>query len=372
MTQSILFALIGLLVLFISHVIARHAAANGILPDRPNDRSSHGEVTPRSGGMAIAAAFAIGMLFYVCMAPSVGRIVFPLVFITLLVFVFGLFDDRNSLRPAIKLAAQIAAAALFLSFIGGVEFWPAPMIGQVDFGALGVALTAVWIVGFMNAYNFMDGVNGIAASCGGFALCALAAAAAAMGASATMAGAALLSLSLFGFLPVNFPSGRLFMGDNGSQTVGFLMPALATLGALESDGRLGILFLPTAMAPFLFDVMFTIAHRLARGQNVFSAHREHLYQLLTRFGWSHARVTAMYLSATALSTAGAFFILPLEPALESVPLIALFALFLGPASVVFRSAKDAGFLAKRKMSEAHRVYSGVDVIETPVNPRPAE
>lgn len=137
------------------------------------------------------------------------------------------------------------------------------------------------------------------------------------------------------------------MGDNGSQAVGFLAAALAVLAASDTGGKVSALFLPTAAAPFLFDVIFTVTHRLLRGQNIASAHREHLYQLLARRGWSHARVATAYLAATAASSAVAFAALQLPAAWQFAPLVGLFVIFLLPAIAVFTRARRAGMMARR-------------------------
>ncbi len=336
---------IGIAVLTIAFVVSRSFAKRGLLPDRPNGRSSHKEVTPRSGGMAITAAWMIGMFLVVSIAPSTGLIVFPLIFITLFVFIVGLTDDKYALPAWMKFAAQAGAAFAFIGFLGGLDQGPAPLLGVIDLGFAGPILTALWIIGFMNAYNFMDGVNGMAAASGGFALAALSAAAAFSGATAVAVAAGFLAVALFGFLPVNFPSGRIFMGDNGSQSVGFLTAALAVLATVETDGKTSAFFVPTVLAPFLFDVAFTLVHRTLRGRNIVSAHREHLYQLLARMGWSHARVSAAYLAATALSAAAAFVSLRLSPGLQFAPMAILFAAFIVPALLIFRRARRAGLIA---------------------------
>ncbi|MBY0421594.1 MAG: hypothetical protein K2Q06_04765, partial [Parvularculaceae bacterium] len=218
---------LGVAVWSMAFLAARALSRRQFLLDVPNGRSSHRRLTPRSGGVAITTAWATGLFLLVCLAPASGVTAFPLVAATLLVFAVGLFDDRSGVSARVKLATQVAAACLFLAFHGPLHDGPAPFLGLTPLGAVGVVLTLLWIVGFMNAYNFMDGVNGLAASCGGFVLAALAAAAAVAGAPVVGVAAGLLAAALFGFLPINFPSGRLFMGDNGSQSVGYIAAATA-------------------------------------------------------------------------------------------------------------------------------------------------
>lgn len=343
---------LGLAVWFAAFAVARALSRRDFLLDLPNSRSSHHRLTPRSGGVAVFTAWATGLFLFVCLSPSAGMTAFPLVAVTLLVFAVGLLDDRKGVSARAKLATQMLAALLFLAFHGPLQEGPAPLLGLTALGAVGGVLTVLWIVGFMNAYNFIDGINGLAASCGGFVLAALAVAATFAGAPAVGAAAGLLAAALFGFLPVNFPAGRLFMGDNGSQSVGYIAAALGVLAAQKTDGVVSALFLPTAAAPLLFDVMFTVAHRAARGRNIVAAHREHLYQLLVRTGWTHARVTAAYLAATALSTAAAFVVLQAPPGLQFAPMAVLFLVYLAPALSLFAKARRLGLLPSRAESRA--------------------
>lgn len=334
----------GVLVLALSFALSNALARRRLLPDTPNMRSSHNQPTPRSGGMAISTAWALGALSWVALSPSAGPVVFPLLFIALPVFFVGLIDDKYSLPPRLKLAVQLLAALALIYFFGPLKSAPAPLVGLAPLGLSGVVLTTLWVAGFMNAYNFMDGVNGMAAACGGFILAAFSVAATATGTIGVAVPAGFLALALFGFFPVNFPAGRIFMGDNGSQAVGFLIAAFTVIAAKQTDGQLSVFFVPTAAAPFLVDVIFTVCHRALRSRNVLCAHCEHIYQLLVRQGGAHARVTTAYLAATALSTAAAFACLRLPAAWQFAPFVGLTIVFTGVALRVFVMATRAGLL----------------------------
>ncbi|MFP5468706.1 MAG: hypothetical protein ACLGGZ_03070, partial [Alphaproteobacteria bacterium] len=92
----------------------------------------------------------------------------------------------------------------------------------------------------------------------------------------------------------NFPNGRIFMGDTGSQITGFVMSGLAVIAARADIGQVSIMVVPALFACFLFDVLVTLCYRFARGQNLGQAHREHLYQISNRLGFSHKRVSLVY------------------------------------------------------------------------------
>ncbi len=336
----------GLTTLACAHLIARITIATGLLPDRPNARSSHAHVTPRSGGLAIVGGWAAGMLLTAGFAGASLMISPALAFASLVAasFLLGLADDRYNLRAAYKFLGQVAVAVLFVAIFGGLKAAPLPLLGMIELGVWGAPLAVFWIVAFMNAFNFMDGVNGIAAACGAFALAALAVASAFGGALFWSLATGLGAAALLAFLPINTPKGRLFMGDNGSQAVGFLIAASAVGAANASDEAVGALFAPVVMLPFLFDVAFTLVHRAARGENILDAHREHLYQLCARSGLSHISVTAIFLSLTALSTAVAFLMLRMSPGAQWLAPLALAALFLFPATAIFNRARRARLL----------------------------
>lgn len=337
----------GLAALIVSHFVARVVTRIGVLPDRPNARSSHRTVTPRSGGVAIFAGWATGLAAVAAFAgsPAILDLAMRLILLAGFVLLIGLADDLYSPRAIFKLGGQLAAATLFVLAFGPLEKAPIPFAGEVALGPLAAPLTILWIVAFMNAFNFMDGVNGIAASCGAFVLFALAVVAAFCGASFWAAAAAMCGVAAIAFLPVNFPKGRLFMGDNGSQTIAFLIAAIAIGAANETGGATSALFVPVAMLPFLFDVAFTLGHRALRKQNVLAGHREHVYQLLLRMGASHPEVTATYVGLTALATGAAILMLRLAPGEQWYAAATISLLMTGPAVIMYLRGKRMGLLA---------------------------
>ncbi len=329
-----------------AHLLARFVAAKALLPDRPNARSSHRHATPRAGGFAIFGGFLVAM------AIEVGLLSFsavpagyaPLLGCGIAAFAFGAIDDAKPLGARIKLGAQIAIAIAFVALVGPVTSIPLPALGDVLLGWSAFPLTVFWIVAFMNAFNFMDGVNGIAGACAIFALSAIAVATAGGGDFIWAPPAIFLACALFGFLPLNFPSGRLFMGDGGSQGVGFLIAALAVLTS-SGGPAVSALFAPLIFMPFLFDVSFTLIHRIRRGRNILEGHNEHLYQLLVRLGNSHQSVTTIYMTLTVISTTAAIIANAVAPSLQFLAVIVLLAIFLPLGLIVYRRAERAGLLS---------------------------
>jgi UDP-N-acetylmuramyl pentapeptide phosphotransferase/UDP-N-acetylglucosamine-1-phosphate transferase len=330
-------ALIAAALTFLS---GRFFARQKWLADPPGPRSSHQAPTPRTGGAAIMTGFGAAALALSIHAPELLKFAV----LAFGAFALGFADDARPLPALLKLIGQIAVAGAFVFLFGAVASVPLPFVGEVALGPAAPVLTVFWIVAFMNAYNFMDGANGIAATAAIFALSALAVAAAGAGASPWGAVSVIAAAALFGFLPHNFPQARLFMGDGGSQLIGFIVAALACLAA-SGPAPVSALFMPTVFMPFLFDVAFTLAHRAARRRNIAEAHNEHLYQLLIRLGASHARVTTLYLGLIAVSTIAAIFAGALPAPLAFAAPAGLFLAFLAPALIIFRKASAAGLLA---------------------------
>lgn len=337
-------ALLAALLTFLS---GRFFARRSWLADLPGVRSSHLAPTPRTGGAAIMTGFLAAALALAAGAPAL------LTFAALCLgaFALGLVDDARPMPAALKLIGQGVIGSAFVFLFGPVESVPLPFVGDLDLGPAAPALTVFWIVAFMNAFNFMDGANGIAATAAIFALSALGVAAAGAGAEPWASFSVIAAAALFGFLPLNFPQARLFMGDGGSQSIGFIIAALAALLA-AGEAPVSALFMPTVFMPFLFDVAFTLAHRAARKRNIAQAHNEHLYQLLIRLGATHATVTTVYLGLIAFSTVAAIFAGSLPPSWQFAAPICLFAIFLAPAFAVFRKASAAGLLATAESAPA--------------------
>lgn len=277
-------------------IVRRWALRMSIL-DQPNERSSHSQPTPRGGGIAIVVLTTVALLVAAPLAGWSALRTGALVAASLLVAGTSWLDDLRHLPSALRLAVHITAAGMVIAAFGGWDRIPVPFAGQVETGAVGIALTLVWIVGLTNAYNFMDGIDGIA---GGQAITAgtgWALLGAHLGEPVIAVAGLVMAGSAAGFLLHNWQPARVFMGDVGSAFLGFLLASLAVIGARRTaDMALAGVLL---VWPFVFDASLTFLRRLFRGENVFEPHRNHLYQRLVRVGFSHSFVAAVYLALAA-------------------------------------------------------------------------
>ncbi len=281
----------ALLSLWLVGVVRCVALRQGIL-DAPNERSLHSQPTPRGGGIGIVGVSLIGILLCWVLVPFWAA--WPLVsFVCAALFIAAVSwrDDVRPLPVLVRFGAHALAAVAVLVGIGSWAVLEIPVVGLFRLGYLGLPVTFLWIVGLTNAYNFMDGVDGIAgiqAVVAGLGWVALTGGTARV---ETWLGLLLAGASL-GFLVHNWPPARIFMGDVGSAFLGFNFAVLAVIGA-QHNPRLALAG-ALLVWPFVFDTSFTFLRRLRRGENVFQAHRSHLYQRLVLAGYSHRFVTCLY------------------------------------------------------------------------------
>jgi UDP-N-acetylmuramyl pentapeptide phosphotransferase/UDP-N-acetylglucosamine-1-phosphate transferase len=326
----------------------------------PNHRSSHQQSIPNSGGMAIAAGFVFGMTgFYLLEPDAASRFgldgVHFALFMGLSVLVAGMafIDDAWDVLPLSKLIAQCIAALVFVIFIGRIEALDFLGLGVRSLGFWGYGLSVLWIVFFMNAFNFMDGINGIAG--GGAVVVALF-----LGSMALIQGSDFVALSCLclgaavsGFLIYNFPSGRIFMGDTGSQYIGFVFAGLAIIGTAMPPGgatsaKLSILLVPVLFFPFIYDVVLTLVYRSVRRQNIMQAHRDHLYQIAIKLGASHVAVTGLYMGLFVLCGLVALVVQRADAVGRFWILGGLVLAFSAGASLVYRVGMKGGVVVPLK------------------------
>jgi FlaA1/EpsC-like NDP-sugar epimerase/UDP-N-acetylmuramyl pentapeptide phosphotransferase/UDP-N-acetylglucosamine-1-phosphate transferase len=286
------------LVVLLATPLCKAAARRFGLIDQPNDRSSHRGAVPRAGGLAII----LGALAAVALVHDLGwdRKLAAFAGGALLVGAIGLWDDRASLPPGPRFAGQLLAALLLLSVTGPLARLPMPKPLDVPLGPLAWPLSILWIVSVLNFFNFLDGIDGLAAGQG--LVTGLAISLAGWSPLAQAAGAALAGASA-AFLIFNWSPASIFLGDAGSNFVGYSLAALPFLAAPEQRTE-AVLLVALSLWFFLADATLTLGRRVARGERFYRAHRQHLYQRLADLCQSHGLVAAgLGLGALVLSGA---------------------------------------------------------------------
>ena len=265
--------------------------------DHPNERSLHRTPTPRTGGLAIIASVVISLVVAACVValsqPSAAFLPKGLasgslwiIGSMLLVFVVSFTDDRIGLPASLRFAIQTTAA---LIIVGGVGLTfssiPIPGVQTIPLGWMAGPVSAIFLLWMANLYNFMDGMDGLAGGMTVLGFGFLAYFGWKAGAPAMFLIASLVAMSALGFLVHNFPPARIFMGDAGSITVGFLGGTLILLGV--RDGIFDLWVPIILFSPFILDATVTLMRRVLRFEKIWEAHRDHYYQRLVFSGWGH-------------------------------------------------------------------------------------
>jgi UDP-N-acetylmuramyl pentapeptide phosphotransferase/UDP-N-acetylglucosamine-1-phosphate transferase len=293
-------AAFGLIASMVLVAAVRSWAKHEQVLDHPNARSLHVQPTPRGGGIGIVVPVCLGMAALSFLVAEVQPAAMWLIGGALVMAGVGFVDDLRSLPAIVRLGAHLFAAALIVAGIGTWDTIEWPGLMKLDLSWAAVPFTILFVAGLTNAYNFMDGIDGIAGSQGVVAGIAWIAAAYTLDDPFLAVAGALIASASLGFLWFNWPPASIFMGDVGTSFLGFLLAGLAVYVAARAPAMATAAIL--SIWPFLFDTAFTLVRRALRGENLLSAHRSHLYQRLVLTGVSHRTSTLLY---AVLAAAGA-------------------------------------------------------------------
>jgi len=278
--------------------------------DHSNHRSSHRGAIPKSGGISIVITFLIGMAFIVIFSDYEliqQRYMDGFIFSAILIAVISFIDDVWEKSALFKLITHIFAVTVVLSTGIVIDTLSMPWVDEMPLSWVGYVISFIWILGLTNAYNFMDGIDGLVAS------------------TALVAGLFYMAISYYegssfvyitgytiiagsaGFLVYNAPPAKIFMGDVGSAFLGFVFATLAIIGARYDESHTSFLVMPLLLFHFIFDTLFTFIRRLVNGENPLKAHRTHLYQIRIRSGHTHLEVTLLLTCMAFLQGLGALW-----------------------------------------------------------------
>jgi UDP-GlcNAc:undecaprenyl-phosphate/decaprenyl-phosphate GlcNAc-1-phosphate transferase len=302
------------LALFLTPVVGRGSTLLGLV-DAPGGRKVHVQSVPRLGGVAVVAAAALALTIVDGLVAhdrhgQVLPALQPFLLGGLLIFLAGVVDDVRGLGPGPKVAIEIAAAAVVMS--SGLLIERVTILGNTwTLGVLAFPITAAWIVGVTNAFNLIDGVDGLAPGIAALAGAACGAILIVRGHVPEAMMLAALVGAMLGFLVYNFQPASIFLGDSGSLVTGFLLATTAIAGwqkgatALASAVPLLIFALPIA------DAASTLLRRMrarpAEGSSIrgvlhriVEPDREHIHHRLLALGWSVPRTVLLLYGITAV------------------------------------------------------------------------
>jgi UDP-GlcNAc:undecaprenyl-phosphate/decaprenyl-phosphate GlcNAc-1-phosphate transferase len=279
-------------------LVGRVSRRFGLL-DEPRERGLSERLTPLLGGVAILAGVLVATLVFIPMDRTYRAILAGAALIT----VVGAVDDVVDLNPGLKLVGQIAAVSLPVSAGVTVDNFTLPFVHRVDLAGLGAPLTLVGIVLIINVVNFSDGVDGLAAGCCAIAATSFAIIAFDLGKADAGVLAAIIAGAALGFLVHNFHPASVFMGDCGSNLLGYLLGAVIVEGSLKTNALIALVGPLVVLAVPFLDTGFVLAKRVKYRRPVYRADRWHFHHRMANIGFSQ-RQTVLYLYAWMLAMAG--------------------------------------------------------------------
>lgn len=315
-SRYIMILTIAWLASFIMTPVMRFVGARMGLLDHPQERKLQRNAIPRTGGLGVLCGLIAGLWFLSVTSGELGipfsRQMIAILLGGALIHIVGVLDDGFDIPARWKLAGQVAAVSLVMSQGVLIDAIRIPGAFSFDLGFFAYPLTAFFLLGFINSFNLVDGLDGLASGIAAIGALCLAICGVLTG-NAVLAGACIALLgAVVGFLPFNFILGKTFLGDAGSMILGYLLPVFAIEGArFAADSTPVILAVACALVPIL-DTATTILRRVRNGQGIFAPDSMHIHHRLIRYGLTPERTVAMILAATAFLAGQALCALVVE------------------------------------------------------------
>lgn len=308
--------------------------------DVPRDkRRVHKEPKPLIGGLAIFASFVITVLIFLSMTRQLAGILLGSTFIV----ICGFIDDLKPMKPRMKLVLQVFGAIILVYFGVRIEIVTNPfdtVKGMSDIGWLSVPATIFWIVGVTNAFNIIDGLDGLAAGVASISCITLFIISVINGRTIAAFLTAILAGSALGFLPYNFNPAKIFMGDTGAQFLGFVLAAISIQGAIKSAAAIAITVPILALGLPIYDTLVSIIRRFINKRPVMEADRGHLHHRLLDMGLSQRQAVLVMYSISAVLGISAIFAMELST-------VKSFFILIFVICAAFFLAKDLGLFKKK-------------------------
>jgi UDP-GlcNAc:undecaprenyl-phosphate GlcNAc-1-phosphate transferase len=349
--------------------VVRERATRMRLFDPTDERKLHTRAIPRVGGVAIFMSVAIALIVMTLLAGFDGAGLAGSKLLVVLLggaatHLLGLYDDLRQMRARYKFAAQIGIAiAIFMAGVR-IDTIALPLVGQIGFGPFAsLFFTIFWFVGLTNAFNLIDGLDGLASGAAMFALTTMFVVATING----QAGAALVTLALagatLGFLRYNFHPATIFLGDSGSLFLGFMLAGIGAISSQKGSTVVAIAIPLVSLGLPVLDTSLAIIRRFLRGQPIFSADRGHIHHRLLGLGHSPAKVALLMYAGCAILALGGMLLVNQSGYVA----IVLAVVGLGAGLVVQRlryyEFEELGRLLRKGVQQRHVIGRGVRIRE---------
>ncbi|HLW85810.1 MAG TPA: MraY family glycosyltransferase [Candidatus Sulfotelmatobacter sp.] len=310
--------LVSLLLAFIlTRSVRDFATARGWVSAPSQERHLHSSPLPRLGGVAIFISFALSMGLAAVLAvarPQLHSVLSLKTFLTIflpasLVFLLGVYDDVRGAGPYLKFGVQAVAGTML--FLGGLRIVDIPVL----FGShplpwfVGLPVTILWVLAITNAFNLIDGLDGLAAGSALFSTLVAFVVSLLYGPSMVTLATIALAGAIVGFLRFNFNPATIFLGDSGSLFIGFLLSALALAGAQKAPTIVAVAIPVVSFGLPILETSLSVARRLISGRPVFTADAEHIHHKLLQHGMTHRQVVILLYGVSAIFAMLSLFLL---------------------------------------------------------------
>lgn len=333
--------------------------------DVPRDgRRVHDHPVPRMGGLAIFVGFTVAMILFVSFTTQVLGLMLG----ALIIAAMGAVDDIVNLRPWIKLSIQIIAAlvaircGIIFNAVSNPNFLSD--VGTIPIGSLSIPLTVLWIVGCTNAVNLIDGLDGLAVGVSGISSMTMLIVSLFVAEPNTTFILAALCGACVGFMPFNMNPAKIFMGDVGSQFLGFVLACVSVMGLFKLHTVITFLVPVLAMAIPLADTVFAVFRRLIHGQSPFHADKGHFHHRLLAMGLNQKQAVAVLYGISAVMGLVAVLLAGRDPIQRTICVVAAFAISLAVWLYAFSKGAKHKAQCERCGSEGECIC-GANEFETP-------
>jgi UDP-GlcNAc:undecaprenyl-phosphate GlcNAc-1-phosphate transferase len=344
MSRYLIIFLVSAAISAVSTPLAKSIAKKLGAIDVPKDeRRIHSKPIPRMGGLAIYISFVICSLYF----WGLNKHIIGILLGGTILVIMGIVDDIKTLRPRYKLLFQVLAAIVLIVFDINVKSVTVPFVSvneSVYIGYFGIPITILWVVGITNAVNLIDGLDGLA--CGICLISALTLFGVSIisGRYAAVILTVILAGACAGFLPFNFNPATVFMGDTGSQFLGFILAAISIQGAIKSAAAVVVAVPILALGLPIYDTLFAMIRRKINKRPIMEADRGHLHHRLLDMGLNQRQVVFIMYSISVILGTTALIAMFLS-AKKS------FALLIVVCSIILSFAIELGLFTRKHRSE---------------------
>lgn len=341
--------------------VKRFAEKVGAIDVPRDNRRVHDHPIPRMGGLAIFIGFVLSLIFFVPMSTKVLGLLVGSVIIA----VMGGVDDIVSLNPWVKLAGQIVAAlvAIRCGLVFDVISNPNIFAEEtyIEIGWFSIPLTMLWIVGCTNAVNLIDGLDGLAVGVSAISSMTMLIVSLFVSEPVVSIILAALTGACLGFMPYNLNPAKIFMGDVGSQLLGFVLSTASIMGLFKLHAIITFFVPLLALALPLADTIFAFFRRILHGQSPFKADKGHFHHRLLAMGLNQKQVVAVLYGISAVLGLLAVLMAGDSMAVKIICLVAAFIISLGIWLKVFKNNPNL----REHHAEEHKAETPAESNTTP-------